>query len=205
MVVGLDEAGRGPLAGPVYAAAVILKRHPEDLPLSWHSRLRDSKKLAPAARTELARRVQSEGVAWAIAWCDAGEIDQLNIHHASLLAMTRAYHSIATQLATGISTDTGITLVQVDGKFTPPIPVSHGRPRVEAVIGGDHLVPEIMAASILAKTARDAFMVRCDHDYPGYDFARHKGYPTLLHRQRIAERGPSPIHRRSFRLPASDS
>jgi ribonuclease HII len=179
IVCGIDEAGRGPLAGPVTAAAVIL---PSDFPSGI---LADSKALSPARRAAAARMIRDRAVAWAVGWASAEEIDRINIHHATLLAMRRAVESLAARP----------TLLVVDGLFVPEAGVP-GR----AVVHGDATVPEIMAASILAKTARDAWMAGYAVREPGYGFERHKGYPTREHREAIERLGPCAIHRRSFRL-----
>lgn len=181
-LAGLDEAGRGPLAGPVVAAAVIL--HPG----GWIRGVTDSKLLTPEARAALAPRIRARSLAWAVAWADPEEIDSLNILQATLLAMRRAL------LALPVCP----THVQVDGNCLPVlgdlVPGCH----VEAVVGGDRCVAAISAASILAKTCRDAMMVSFDGCYPGFDFATHKGYATPAHLAALREREPSPLHRRSF-------
>jgi len=175
---GVDEAGRGPLAGPVMAAAVVLD--PSAVPAG----LADSKQLTPGRRNELAVRIRSVAVAWSVAWADACEIDTLNILHASMLAMRRAV--LGLHLAPEHA--------QVDGNRCPRLPCT-----VEAIIRGDASVAAISAASILAKVARDEFMRELDGVYPGYGFERHKGYPTPAHMAALAELGPCPCHRRSFR------
>ena len=179
IVCGVDEAGRGPLAGPVTAAAVVL---PPDFPGGF---LADSKVLSPSRRDAAALVIRERATAWAVGWATAGEIDRLNIHHATLLAMRRAVEGLAVRP----------TQLLVDGLFVPEAGVP-GR----AVVRGDATVPEIMAASILAKTARDAWMTDYAVREPGYGFEKHKGYPTAEHRAAIARLGPCPIHRRSFRL-----
>jgi ribonuclease HII len=181
-VAGVDEAGRGPLAGPVVAAAVILRA---DDPIEG---LADSKLLSASRRDELAAEIVSRSLAWSVAWADPAEIDQLNILQATLLAMRRAI--------LGLRVEPG--LVEVDGNRLPDLEF-HGR-RIDgvAIIGGDARVPAIGAASIIAKVRRDAIM--CDRDalYPEYGFRRHKGYPTADHRDRLDRFGPCPEHRRSF-------
>ncbi len=182
VICGIDEAGRGPLAGPVTAAAVIL---PGDFPCEI---LADSKALSPKSRAGAAEVIISRAVSWAVGWAWPEEIDRINIHHATLLAMERAV------LGLGIRPD----LMLVDGLFTPEVGI-----RGEAVVRGDATVPQIMAASIIAKTRRDAWMERYALLDPGYGFEKHKGYPTKEHRKRIRELGPCSIHRRSFRLISS--
>ncbi len=177
---GVDEAGRGPLAGPVVAAAVIL---PDPCPVEG---LADSKKLSARQRETLAVQVRSAAVAWAVAWADAGEIDRLNILHASMLAMRRAVQGLPVQPAH----------VQVDGNRCPRLG-GHGC-TVEAIVGGDARVAAISAASILAKVARDAMMQRLHQQFPGYGFDAHKGYPTRAHLAALQEHGACPAHRRSF-------
>jgi ribonuclease HII len=195
VICGLDEAGRGPLAGPVCAAAVILpERFPREL-------LGDSKKLSPPAR-ERARRAICAHAAWGIGWASAAEIDALNILRASLLAMRRAcgeLFRLFPALAAGSPADDpeaegGLRAI-VDGLYTPDIPIP-----CRALVRADGIVPEVMAASILAKTARDRMMIRYSWLYPEYGYERHKGYPTRSHREAIAVYGPSPIQRQSFKV-----
>jgi ribonuclease HII len=179
IVCGVDEAGRGPLAGPVYAAAVILDpRRPID-------GLRDSKKLSEARRDELAPQIKAHALAWAIAECSHEEIDSLNILQATMLAMRRAVELLATVP----------TIALIDGNRCPPM-AAHIR--AHAVVEGDDKVHAISAASILAKTARDAALVELHAAYPHYGFDQHKGYSTALHLARLREHGPCPVHRRSF-------
>lgn len=177
LLCGVDEAGRGPLAGPVFAAAVILD------PARPIEGLRDSKKLSAARREALAESIRCNAKAWAIAQCSAAEIDELNILQASLLAMQRAVAALNVEPE----------LVLVDGNRCPRLAV-HSR----AVVKGDDLVPAISAASILAKTARDAALEVLHRAYPHYAFDQHKGYPTALHLARLKEHGVSPVHRRSY-------
>jgi ribonuclease HII len=178
-VAGVDEAGRGPLAGPVVAAAVIL--HPgRDI-----AGLADSKTLSAASRIELSGLIRASASAWAIAWADAGEIDALNILGASMLAMRRAVDRLGVLPGH----------VCVDGNHCPRL--ARGC-TIEAIVGGDAVIPAISAASILAKTFRDAWMERLELRHPGYGFARHKGYPTAEHRAALARLGPCAVHRRSF-------
>jgi ribonuclease HII len=188
VICGLDEAGRGPLAGPVCAAAVIL---PADFPIDL---LDDSKKLNAARREAAMRVIYLRAVAWGIGWASPAEIDRLNIHHASLLAMRRAFLEMAAAggffSSAAASALTGIA----DGKFVPRLPIP-----CRALVKADAQIPEVMAASILAKTARDRTMERYSWLYPEYGYDRHKGYPTKEHYRRLALYGPSPIQRMSFR------
>lgn len=179
---GIDEAGRGPLAGPVCAAAVILG---SGFP---HQALNDSKKLTPQMRDELKTRIISAAAAWGIGWTSASEIDEINIHNASLLAMKRAFFAMQDDFALS-----GSIRAVADGKFSPDIPVP-----CQPVVKADSLIPEVMAASILAKTARDRLMEYYALFYPDYGYAKHKGYPTKTHREAISRFGPSPIQRMSF-------
>lgn len=176
-VCGVDEAGRGPLAGPVYAAAVILD------PARPIAGLRDSKKLSAARRDALALEIRKHARAWAVAACSEEEIDRLNILHASMLAMRRAVEAL--QIAP--------TLALIDGNRCPLMSI-----RAQAIVKGDDKVPSISAASILAKTARDAALMVLHAQYPHYAFDRHKGYPTALHLERLRRYGVSPVHRRSY-------
>ena len=182
LVAGVDEAGRGPLAGPVVAAAVILR---PDLAIDG---LRDSKQLAATRRDALEREIRSKALCWSVAWADRAEIDALNILAATMLAMRRAVLGLAV-------TPAGI---QVDGNRLPNVRVSGRRVDGEAIVGGDASVPAISAASIIAKTVRDQIMVEMDSLYPLYEFARHKGYGTEIHRERLREHGPCREHRTSF-------
>jgi len=176
-ICGVDEAGRGPLAGPVFAACVVLN---PDYPIEG---LADSKKLSEKTRTKLEMIIKTHSMAWAVASASVDEIDQLNILQASLLAMKRAVESLT------FTPDQ----VLVDGNHRP-----HLNFPVQAIIRGDSLIPEISAASILAKTARDAEMMRLHQDFPHYGFDRHKGYPTAAHIIALQEHGISSEHRRSF-------
>jgi ribonuclease HII len=176
-VCGVDEAGRGPLAGPVFAAAVILDR---SRPIRG---LDDSKKLAPQTRLELAERIKARALAWAVASASVEEIDTLNILRAALLAMQRAVTALR------IVPDR----VLVDGLHCPAVTM-----QAKAVIGGDARIKSISAASILAKTERDAEMVRLHARYPSYGFDRHKGYPTPEHLELLRQHGPCEIYRTSY-------
>ena len=176
-VCGADEAGRGPLAGPVVAAAVILDpRRPID-------GLRDSKQLSPARREVLAQAIRGRASAWAVAEASVQEIDRLNVLQASLLAMKRAIELL----------DPAAEIALVDGNQLPRL-----RIEARAIVGGDALEPAISAASILAKQHRDLLMVELHRVFPGYGFAEHAGYPTPRHLQRLRELGPCEAHRRSF-------
>ena len=177
MQAGIDEAGRGCLAGPVFAAAVIL---PADHGIVG---LNDSKQLSAAQRERLFPLIQQRALAFAIATASVEEIDRLNILQANLLAMRRAVAALAITPA----------LCLVDGNIDPKLGVT-----TRCVIGGDALHAEIMAASILAKVARDAEMLRLDAAHPGYGFAKHKGYGTAQHLAALRELGPSTTHRMSF-------
>jgi len=177
-ICGVDEAGRGPIAGPVYAAAVILD------PTRPISGLADSKQLAPARRELLAARIRATASAWSIACASVEEIDSLNILQATLLAMRRAVEGLA------IAADEA----WIDGNRCPPLSGCRGR----AIVGGDRVHPVISAASILAKTARDAEMLQLHARYPQYGLDRHKGYPTREHLGLLARFGVCEIHRRSF-------
>lgn len=179
---GVDEAGRGPLAGPVVAAAVILD---DQRPIAG---LNDSKKLGATRREVLAKAILQQATTCAIAWADTAEIDKLNILNATLLAMRRAI------LGLRIMPDS----VLVDGNRLPSLKFNHGHVNGEAIIGGDAQVPAISAASILAKVARDRMMLRYDGLFPGYGFSQHKGYGTAAHKTQIALLGPCALHRRSF-------
>ena len=175
---GVDEAGRGPLAGAVFAAAVVL-----DPARPRINGLLDSKLLDPGTREKLSVRIKERALAWSIASASVEEIDSINILRANLLAMKRAVETL------GMEPDE----VCVDGNMLPPIAC-----RCRAIVKGNQLVAAISAASILAKVARDAEMALMDERYPGYGFARHKGYPVEEHVRVMNERGVLPIHRRSF-------
>jgi len=177
LVCGVDEAGRGPLAGPVYAAAVILD------PAAQISGLADSKVLSPSRRAILAEQIRQRARAWTIAWASVAEIDRLNILQASLLAMQRAIEQLAV-----VPTE-----VLVDGNRCPAIAYP-----ARAIVRGDSTVAAISAASILAKTARDDEMLRLHQRFPAYGLDKHKGYPTRAHLAALERHGVSEIHRRSF-------
>ncbi len=177
LVAGVDEAGRGPLAGPVVAAAVILD---DNVVIAG---LGDSKTISEQRRYKLAAEIRQKSIAWATARVEHEEIDDLNILNASMLAMQRAVQGLSVYPHH----------VQVDGNRCPELACS-----VEAIVKGDALIPAIGAASILAKVTRDAHMVEMDKRYPGYGFARHKGYPTKQHTEALARLGICEIHRRSY-------
>ncbi|CUS48706.1 MAG: ribonuclease HII [Idiomarinaceae bacterium HL-53] len=179
MICGVDEAGRGPIAGPVVAAAVILD------PAKPIEGLADSKKLSEKKRDLLSTEIKQKALAWSIAQCDPEEIDELNILYASLLAMRRAIEALPTPATEAL----------IDGNKIP-----HGLAiPATAVIGGDAIEPAISAASILAKVERDRQMYAWHEQYPEYQFAQHKAYPTKLHLELIKTHGVSPIHRKSFK------
>lgn len=177
LICGVDEAGRGPLCGPVVAAAVILDpdRHIEGLA--------DSKVLTERARDRLAPLIKLHALAWAVAEASVEEIDRLNILHATMLAMKRAVEALSTVPHE----------VLVDGNRVPDL-----RMQARAIIKGDASEPSISAASILAKTHRDAMLVRLHSEYPEFGFDQHKGYPTPVHLAVLARLGPTPHHRMSF-------
>ncbi len=179
LVCGIDEAGRGPIAGPVTAAAVIL---PEGFPLEM---LADSKALGPEQREQAEVLIRELAVAWATGWASSREIDRINIHQATLRAMARALERLEVRPE----------LVLVDGLFAPPTPLP-----CRTIVRGDATEAPIMAASILAKTARDRWMCIYGRRCPQYEFAQHKGYATRQHRRLVLEHGLSPIHRLSFRI-----
>jgi ribonuclease HII len=181
-IAGIDEAGRGPLAGPVVAAAVILRRG-QDL-----TGVADSKVLDPEVRTRLAQVLRSESLGYGLGWADPCEIDAINILQATFLAMRRAV------LALSISPD----LLLVDGDRLPQLSGLGVGLSARAIIRGDATMPAISAASILAKTARDSYMNQMDALYPEYGFADHKGYGTAVHRRALERHGPCPLHRRSY-------
>ena len=174
-VAGVDEVGRGPLAGPVVTAAVILREPIEGVT--------DSKKLTPLKRKQLAILIQERALCYAYGRAEVEEIDRLNIHHATLLAMKRAIEGLS------ICPDKAF----IDGLYVPHVSMA-----CQAIVKGDSLVMEIGAASILAKVLRDQEMEAMDARYPGYGFSLHKGYPTAMHRAALQTLGPCPIHRLSY-------
>lgn len=176
-ICGVDEAGRGPLAGPVYAAAVILD---PDHPVTG---VQDSKRLSAKKREQLSTEIQQKAIAWAIASASCTEIDQLNILQATLLAMRRAVEALTTSA----------NLILVDGNADPGFSIP-----TRLVVKGDATSASIAAASILAKVARDQCLLDLDACYPQYAFAQHKGYGTTLHYERLDLHGPCPAHRRTF-------
>jgi ribonuclease HII len=182
LLAGVDEAGRGPLAGPVVAAAVILD------PLQPIVGLQDSKQLSATQRTRLAQQVRAQALAWSVAWADCAEIDTLNILGATFLAMRRAL--------------LGLSMIpshiEIDGNRLPQLVDLLPQCQASAVVRGDATRPAISAASILAKMRRDELMVELDRHYPGFDLAIHKGYPTAAHRTALRTLAVSAIHRRSF-------
>jgi ribonuclease HII len=178
---GVDEAGRGPLAGPVVAAVVVLA------PQQTIAGVTDSKQLTARRRSGLVEVIQRESLGWAIGQANVDEIDTLNILHATMLAMRRAVCALS--IAPG--------RLRIDGNRAPDIPSYTGV--VETVVGGDRLCPAIGAASILAKVHRDALMEELHQRFPQFGFAQHKGYPTAAHRDVLQKLGPCPAHRRSFR------
>ena len=177
LVAGVDEAGRGPLAGPVVVAAVIL---PETYDLPW---LDDSKRLTATRRERLAPQIEMQALAFVVEFVPVEEIDRVNILQATLNGMQRAVEKLEPSPRRAI----------IDGNRAPRLGCE-----VETVIGGDGLVASISAASVLAKVCRDRFMLSMHERYPAYGFDRHKGYPTALHRERLTTLGPCPIHRQSF-------
>jgi ribonuclease HII len=185
LICGVDEAGRGPLAGSVYAAAVILDAKNPIVGLA------DSKKLSEKKRDMLSAEIKQKALAWAIASCTCQEIDDINILQASLLAMKRAIEAMQSNF--NITPDMSEILVQVDGNKCPKISLP-----CEAIVKGDSKVQAISAASILAKVARDAELYELDKIYPQYGFAKHKGYPTAAHLLALQARGICPQHRLSY-------
>lgn len=181
LICGIDEAGRGPIAGPVTAGAVILG---DDFPIDI---LNDSKKLSEKKRIEAADMIFEKALAWGIGWVWQEEIDRINILQASLLAMKYAFEELSLRADSAI----------IDGTFIPHIDIP-----CAAKVKADAIYPCVMAASIIAKTARDRMMERFSWLYPEYGYEKHKGYPTRAHAKIVHEIGPSPIQRLSFRVPA---
>jgi len=179
---GVDEAGRGPLAGPVVAAAVVL---PEGFTIAG---VRDSKKLTARRRTELAAVIRDAAAAWCVAVAEVSEIDELNILGATMLAMRRAVSGL------GVQPDH----LRIDGNKAPELG-DRCAGRIETLVGGDDICPAIGAASILAKVARDEMMLELHRTYPVYGFDGHKGYPTRAHLEALLRYGVSPVHRMSYR------
>jgi len=177
-IAGVDEVGRGPLAGPVVAAAVILD------PNNPIEGLMDSKKLTEKKREILAVEIKEKALSWALGRAEVEEIDEINILQASLVAMSRAVEKLNIEPE----------LVLVDGNKCPKVSYP-----VEAIVKGDSLIEAISAASIIAKVARDSEMIAFDEVYPGYGLAKHKGYPTAMHRQALLDLGVTIIHRRSYK------
>jgi ribonuclease HII len=182
LIAGVDEAGRGPLAGPVVAAAVIFHPH---APIGG---MADSKVLDAATRDRLETVIRRDALCYGLGWADPAEIDALNILQATFLAMRRAIRALAVLP----------THLLIDGNRLPSLEGLGGRMTATAIVRGDASEALIGAASILAKTARDAYMQRAHARYPRYGFAIHKGYPTPQHRRLLLEHGPCPLHRRSF-------
>ena len=182
ILCGIDEAGRGPIAGPVCAAAVVL---PKDFPFEV---LADSKMLTEKKRGVAELVIKEHALAWGVAWSNPSEIDRINILNATMAAMQRAFMRVERKLG-------HIDLILVDGNKAPRLGVP-----CQAIIKGDDSVFEIMAASILAKVARDRLMATLGERYPEYGYAVHKGYPTPAHREACRKFGPSPIQRMSFKL-----
>lgn len=177
LVCGADEAGAGPLAGAVYAGAVIL---PDGLALEG---LNDSKQVSPKNRERLFDEIREKAVAWAVAWVDEGEIDRINILNSRMLAMDKAIHLL----------DPAPEFALIDGNRNKGITIPNA-----TVVKGDSRSASIAAASILAKVSRDRYMEELDRHYPEYGFARHKGYPTKAHYEALRRYGPCPVHRKTF-------
>ncbi|MBD1389340.1 ribonuclease HII [Neiella sp. HB171785] len=178
LIAGVDEVGRGPLVGAVVTAAVILD------PANPITGLNDSKKLSEKKRKLLAEEIKDKALCWSLGRAEASEIDEINILQATMVAMQRAVAGLSQQPQ----------LVLIDGNRCPELPME-----AKAVVGGDGLEEAISAASIIAKVARDEEMAILDQQYPQYEFARHKGYPTKLHMEKLVEHGACPEHRRSFK------
>ena len=191
IICGIDEAGRGPLAGPVTAAAVIL---PDDFEVEL---LNDSKKLSEKKRIALEELIKQKSIAWSVIHIPHNIIDEINILNASLLAMKNAFENLATPNGEFYKGD--VSQIIVDGIYFPKINVDES---VECIakVKADATEPSVMAASILAKTARDKLMVEYSKLYPEYQYEKHKGYPTKLHKEICKKIGPSPIQRRTFKI-----
>jgi ribonuclease HII len=185
LVCGIDEAGRGALAGPVCAAAVVLSR---DFPKEI---LKDSKKLSHKKRCAAANIIYQEAVCWGIGWAQYDEVDEINVLQASLLAMKRAFKVMRNKLT---DKEAARMKVIVDGLYIPDI-----NAKAEALVKADDKIPAVMAASILAKIVRDNEMIRLSKIYPAYDYEKHKGYPTKEHKASLAKLGASPIQRVTFK------
>ena len=184
ITIGADEAGRGPLAGPVCAGAVVL---PADFP---YDILADSKQLSERKRLAAEIIIKERAIAWAVAWASPAEIDRNTLLQASMLAMKRAYLKVVSQLDLK---DSSSCILLVDGNRRPDVDIP-----CKAIVKGDASVHEIMAASILAKNARDRFMVCAASKWPQYGFEKHKGYPCKAHKAALKQYGPCPIHRLTF-------
>jgi ribonuclease HII len=206
-IIGCDEVGRGCLAGPVVAAAVVLTANNK----LKSKDIKDSKLLSVAKREELAENIKTYALAWSIGEVSQEVIDKINIHNATLLAMRRAFEGLAINVCSVIPSasegslqpsaalsrdDTKGVMIAIDGKFT--IPEMNNNIKQEAIVDGDNKIISIAAASIIAKVYRDELMQKLDKKYPIYNFARHKGYATLFHRTMILQNGLSPIHRKTF-------
>lgn len=199
LVIGVDEVGRGCLAGPVVAAAVCLPPEWADAPPEWLSSITDSKKLSAPERERLSALIQASSAHWAVAEASVEEVDSLNIYHASLLAMARATTQVDQRVNQTSVQASGLTAhapawVLVDGNALP-VPL---KARATAIVKGDARSLAIAAASIIAKVYRDALCAALDSEYPGYGLGTHKGYPTAEHRAALARLGVSRIHRRTF-------
>jgi len=189
LVCGIDEAGRGPLAGPVYAAAVILN---DSFPVIL---LNDSKKLTENKRNNLRGIIKEKAAAWGIGFASHSEIDEINILQASLLSMKRAFENMMKNFSSALGENICRVNAIVDGIYVPDIGVP-----CAALVKADSKVHEVMAASILAKTERDIFMEEMAKLYPQYGYEKHKGYPTKAHRDAVLKYGPSPIQRLTFKV-----